>query len=78
MPNALPPERIAAARQAIDQWRLDPDTPVACPVCASLGLEVIDRSARPYAEWYALRCTACDLDHTLQIPLAPPPLGGMD
>jgi len=33
---------------------------------------IIDRSARPYAEWYALSCRSCGLDETLHIPLGPP------
>ena len=49
-----------------------PGRAVACPVCGKPGLAIIDRSARPYAEWYALACAACGLDETLHIPLGPP------
>jgi hypothetical protein len=68
----LAAERIGVALAAITAWRLDPEQPVACPVCAELGLAIIDQSTRPYAEWYALSCAACGLNHTLHIPLAPP------
>jgi hypothetical protein len=78
MVTTLPPERMRAALAAISGWRLDPDAPVNCPVCGAEGLAIIDQSARPYAEWYALSCTACGLNHSLHIPLAPPTPGGMD
>ncbi len=72
MVKALAAEKIGAALAAITAWRLDPDQPVPCPACGADGLTVVDQSARPYAEWYALSCTTCGLDHTLHIPLAPP------
>lgn len=72
MSNEMPAERIGAALAAITAWRLDPDQPVACPVCNALGLAIIDQSARPYSEWYALSCKTCGLNHTVHIPLAPP------
>jgi hypothetical protein len=50
-------------------WRADRSKPVACPACGKDGLRIIDRSARPHAEWYALACDACGLDETLHIPL---------
>ena len=52
--------------------RANADAPVACPACGEAGLMIIDRSARPYAEWYALSCRSCGLDDTLHIPLGPP------
>ena len=52
-------------------WRADPAKPVACPACGKFGLEIIDRSARPYAEWYVLTCSSCGLSETLNIPLGP-------
>lgn len=76
MPHALPPEKMPAALAAIAAWRIDPVKPVNCPVCAAPGMTVIDRSTRPFAEWYALSCPACGLEHTVQIPLAPPSYGG--
>ena len=72
MSNPLPPERLPAALAFISAWRFNPEQPAVCPVCSAAGLNIIDRSARPYAEWYALICRACDLDHTIHIPLAPP------
>ncbi|MBI1649693.1 hypothetical protein [Hyphomicrobium sulfonivorans] len=62
--------------QRIAAWHAAPDSAVACPVCDAQGLTVLDRSARPYAEWYVLVCNACGLEHTLQIPMAPltPPI----
>ncbi|MGQ0673755.1 MAG: hypothetical protein ACT4N2_12880 [Hyphomicrobium sp.] len=53
-------------------WRGDPLEPVACPRCSRVGLAVADRSARPYAEWYELRCDGCGLAANLHIPMAPP------
>jgi hypothetical protein len=68
---ALDADRTRAATATVAAWRADPGRPVACPVCGKAGLAVIDRSARPYAEWYALACAACGLDETLHIPLGP-------
>jgi predicted RNA-binding Zn-ribbon protein involved in translation (DUF1610 family) len=70
--QSLPPERIKVALAVISAWRLAPDAAAMCPVCGAAGLTIADRSARPYAEWYELRCPACGLDHMLHIPLAPP------
>jgi hypothetical protein len=53
----------------VTAWRVEPGRPVACPACEKPGLEVLDRSARPHAEWYALTCPACGLSETLHIPL---------
>jgi hypothetical protein len=60
------------AFQRIAAWRSDPKQPVACPACSKQGLVIIDRSARPYAEWYAISCAACGLDETLHVALGPP------
>lgn len=68
----LPPERIGAALERVRSWRLEPGRDVACPLCGEPGLNIIDQSARPYAEWYALSCARCGLDAKLHIPLAPP------
>jgi hypothetical protein len=69
---ALDADRLCAAMAVIAAWRADPGKPVACPACGKEGLAIVDRSARPYAEWYALACAACGLDETLHIPLGPP------
>jgi predicted RNA-binding Zn-ribbon protein involved in translation (DUF1610 family) len=69
---ALEADRLREALHRIAAWRADPLAPVACPACGKPGLAIIDRSARPYAEWYALACPACGLDETVNIPLGPP------
>ena len=72
MPDKLlPTDKVRLALQRIAAWRLAPDQPVACPVCEAVGLEVVDRSTRPHAEWYALSCPTCGLKHTVHIPMAP-------
>lgn len=72
MSRALPPEKLREAMARTATWRSDPRRAVACPVCGTDGLRIIDRSARPHAEWYALSCPSCGLDHTLHIPLSAP------
>jgi hypothetical protein len=69
---ALTADQQRAAVQAIAAWRADPHKPVACPGCGKPGLALVDRSARPHAEWYALSCSACGLEETVHIPLAAP------
>jgi hypothetical protein len=67
----LPADKLHAALARIAAWRAVPAEPVACPVCEAAGLEVLDQSARPYAEWYALSCAACGLKATIYVPLGP-------
>ena len=69
---ALSPAQAQEMSRRIARWRAEPEAPVACPVCETPGLAIIDRSARPYAEWYAVSCPACGLDETLHIALGPP------
>jgi hypothetical protein len=69
---ALDADQLREAARRVAAWRADPGSPVACPACGKSGLAIVDRSARPYAEWYALSCAACGLDETLNIPLGPP------
>jgi len=69
--NPLPADKLRVALQRIAAWRLAAAQPVACPVCELPGLKIVDRSTRPYAEWYALSCPSCGLDHTIHIPMAP-------
>jgi hypothetical protein len=57
-------------------WRANPTIGVACPRCNYEHLGIADNSARPYAEWYALSCNGCGLEHTLHIALGTPPAGG--
>ena len=70
--SPLTQDEARRAADAITLWRRDPDQAVACPRCGLEGLGVIDRSVRPYAEWYLISCAGCSLDTTLNIPLAPP------
>ena len=67
MPLTAEQQRAMSAR--IAQWRAGPDTPVACPACGKSGLHIIDRSARPHAEWYALSCSTCGFAETLHMSL---------
>jgi hypothetical protein len=67
----LPAGKLREALARIAAWRSAPDRPVACPVCEAVGLEILDQSARPYAEWYALSCAACGLKATINVPLGP-------
>ncbi len=71
MRNPLPADYLKPALQRIAAWRLAATEPVACPVCEASGLDIVDRSTRPYAEWYALSCRSCGLEHTIHIPMAP-------
>jgi hypothetical protein len=63
-------EQLREAVRLIAAWRANPQAPVACPACGAEGLAIIDRSARPHAEWYALSCRSCGLDETLHIAFA--------
>ena len=65
---ALDAGQLREAARRIAAWRADPKVPVACPVCGKLGLAIVDRSARPHAEWYALTCSACGLERDAQHP----------
>ena len=71
MSSMLPADKTLIALQRIAAWRAAPDQPVACPVCEAAGVDIVDQSARPYAEWYALTCPACGLNATLDLPLGP-------
>ena len=69
---ALEADKLGVAYRCVTTWRANPGAPAMCPACGASGLAIVDRSARPYAEWYALSCASCGLEHTLHIPLAPP------
>ena len=71
MTRPLPADKLREALARIAAWRAAPDQPVACPLCEAAGLEILDQSARPYAEWYALSCAACGLKATTNVPLGP-------
>lgn len=72
MGQPLPAEKTADAMQAIAAWRRQPDGVLSCPVCSKPGLSIADCSARPYSEWYILKCAHCGLDAAIAIPMAPP------
>lgn len=76
MSPVLPADKMRVALARIAAWRAGPQAPVACPVCEAEGLQILDQSARPYAEWYALTCAACGLNATLSVPLGPQVPGG--
>lgn len=65
----LTPEQQKEAMRRIAAARSEPGSPIACPACGADGLQIIDRSARPHAQWYALTCPACGLAETLHIPM---------
>ena len=67
MPLTAEQQREAARR--IAAWRSDPQRRWRAPLCGKPGSEIIDRSARPHAEWYALSCCSCGLSETLHIAL---------
>jgi hypothetical protein len=64
-------DKVRLALDRINAWRADPQASVACPVCEAAGLQILDQSARPYAEWYALTCPACGLTATINVPMSP-------
>ena len=74
--QSLPPDKVRLALERITAWRADPQASVACPVCEAAGLQILDQSARPYAEWYALSCPACGLTATINVPMSPHVSGG--
>jgi C4-type Zn-finger protein len=51
-------------------WRGNETRPVTCPCCQAPGLEIHDRSARPYREWYAISCNSCGFEKTVSVALA--------
>jgi hypothetical protein len=65
----LTPEQQREALRRVTAWRVEPAQPVACPACGAEGLAIVDRSARPHVEWYALSCRHCGLDETLYVPM---------
>jgi predicted RNA-binding Zn-ribbon protein involved in translation (DUF1610 family) len=71
----LDAKRMREALDCVTAWRLEPAASHACPACGAPGVEIIDASARPYTEWYVLKCRACGLDATINIPMAGPMSG---
>lgn len=56
------------AMDRLRAWQADPSADQTCPYCDAPGLKIKDRSARPHAEWYAMKCAVCGLDDAIQIP----------
>jgi hypothetical protein len=50
-------------------WQHHKDKPVACPICATGSLTIVDRSARPHREWYAISCASCGFEKTVGVSL---------
>ena len=71
--GSLTAAQTTVVLQRIAAWRLAPQLPVACPVCAAMGIEIEDRSVRPYAEWYLVACARCGLRDTLHLAMSAPP-----
>jgi hypothetical protein len=67
--KVLTVEQQRLALQSVAAWRADAGVVLACPSCCRPGLAIVDRSARPHADWYALSCAACGLAETLHIPM---------
>ena len=61
---------VRAALRRVRRWQDNPREPANCPICEAPGLEIVDRSARPYSEWYILTCKSCGLDETIHVPSA--------
>jgi len=68
--SSLPAAIQRAGYERLAEWRRAPGDDIACPRCGAAGLAIVDRSARPFAEWYQLTCAACGLDHTFHVPVS--------
>lgn len=68
--SSLPAAVQRAAYARIATWRQAPDAPMSCPRCDAMGATLTDRSARPFAEWFEITCTACGLNHTFNVPVS--------
>lgn len=71
-PKLDTPALVQAALVQVRVWQSDTTSALVCPVCGEAGLQIVDRSARPFADWYAFACTACGLDDNIHIPLPVP------
>jgi hypothetical protein len=65
-----PAERQACGLAAVDRWLRDRAQPVDCYACGAPGLVIVDQSARPYREWYAVSCARCGERATLSRAIA--------
>ncbi len=64
----ITPLLMQNAMTRLRMWQADPSADQTCPNCDAPGLKIKDRSARPHAEWYAMKCSVCGLDDAIQIP----------
>jgi hypothetical protein len=67
---------IREALAKVQIWRKDPSQEIFCPICDAPGFSIVDRSARPYAEWFAVKCEKCGIDDAISVPLCPQMIGG--
>jgi hypothetical protein len=74
----LTPDEHDKVMALLAAWRLDPEASYVCPRCDLEGLVVVDRSARPHAEWYTVSCAACSLETTIHVPLGARVPGGQE
>ncbi len=63
-------DEMRAVLGALRQRSAEAGSPPSCPLCGTAGLTIVDRSARPHAEWYAVSCAACGLDDVISIPMS--------
>lgn len=62
---------IREALAKVQIWRKRPGDEVFCPICDAPGFKIVDRSARPHTEWYAVSCAKCGIDDAIAIPHCP-------
>lgn len=62
------PQTMELAIAAIRAWEGGKRGDLACPICGTSGLGIVDKSARPHMLWYALSCNNCGLDEVVAIP----------
>ncbi|MGD9783436.1 MAG: hypothetical protein AB7E80_02410 [Hyphomicrobiaceae bacterium] len=55
------------AMQVLRTFQRDHTAALACPACGVEGVRVVDRSARPYAEWYEFSCATCGLEDAIHM-----------
>ena len=62
-------KELTEALRIVRLWEAEPDSStLPCPRCSTNGVQIVDRSTRPVAEWYAFNCGTCGLDDALNIP----------
>lgn len=63
------PALIDKTMNCLRSWQRNPKMVHECPSCGAAGVQIIDGSTRPFADWYVFRCKACGLDDALSIPM---------